>query len=64
MDDFAAAARRLAALSARMLGWAPDTFWNATPEELAASLGESEPAIAPPSRAELEMLIERDRNGR
>lgn len=32
---FAAAARRLAGLAGVVFGWAPDVFWNATPEELA-----------------------------
>ena len=54
----------LAGLSARALGWTPDTFWNATPEELAASLGQREPGIAPPSRAQIAALIERDENAR
>lgn len=60
---FADGALALAGLSARALGWTPDTFWNATPAELAACLGADEPAGAPPSRAEIAALIERDRNG-
>ena len=64
MAEFAQAAVMLAGLSARALGWTPDTFWNATPEELAASLGQREPGIAPPSRAQIAALIERDENAR
>ena len=36
--DFAAAARRAAALAAR-LGWRPDDFWAATPADLRLALG-------------------------
>ena len=35
---FSAAARRLAGLAGALLGWRPDDFWNATPDELAAVL--------------------------
>ena len=35
---FAAAARVLAGLAARLLGWRPHEFWQATPDELAAAL--------------------------
>ena len=51
-------------MAARLLGWTPDTFWNATPAELAASIGPVEQADAPPSRDEIAAMIERDRNGR
>ncbi|WP_345719357.1 phage tail assembly chaperone [Qipengyuania aestuarii] len=64
MADFSVGARRLAGLSARALGWPPDIFWNATPEDLALSLGTHDPAVAPPSRAEIAAMMERDRNGR
>jgi uncharacterized phage protein (TIGR02216 family) len=33
---FGDAAARLAGLAGAMLGWTPETFWNATPAELAA----------------------------
>lgn len=39
--SFAAGALGLAGVSARLLGWTPDTFWAATPAELAACLGEA-----------------------
>ena len=62
---FASAARSLAALSARTLGWTPETFWNATPEELVASLGALDEGLAsPPSRALIAELMERDSHGR
>ncbi|MAW90335.1 MAG: hypothetical protein CL574_04435 [Altererythrobacter sp.] len=64
MAHFATGARRLAGLSARTLGWLPDIFWNATPEDLALSLGTHDPAAAPPSRAEIAAMMKRDRNGR
>ena len=35
---FSEAARRLAGLAGALLGWRPDDFWNATPDELAAVL--------------------------
>jgi hypothetical protein len=34
--SFARAARRLAGLAGVLLGWRPQDFWNATPDELAA----------------------------
>lgn len=63
---FSTSAARLAALAARVLGWRPHEFWGATPAELALSLGSEEAAEAqaPPSRADLMALIERDRNDR
>ena len=36
MNAFAAAAARLAGLAGVSFGWAPETFWTATPAELAA----------------------------
>ena len=35
---FAAGARRLSGQAALLLGWRPDEFWAATPDELAATL--------------------------
>ena len=64
MDRFARSARTLAGLSARTLGWAPDVFWAATPEELALCLEQQDTAPAPPTRVEIEALIERDQDGR
>ena len=64
-DTFARSARHLAAVSAQALGWKPDEFWRATPEELATSLADpraSSPGVTL-SRADLETLMERERNG-
>lgn len=36
--SFAEAASRLAGLTGALLGWPPETFWAATPAELAAVL--------------------------
>lgn len=64
MDErFADSALRLAALAAQSLGWTPETFWNATPAELAACLDSSEQQAAPLTRAEAMALIESDKNG-
>ncbi len=57
---FARSAARLAGLAARALGWRPSEFWAATPAELALSLGTEDAAGAPPSRVELNTLIERE----
>ena len=35
---FGASANRLAGLAARLLGWRPGEFWEATPAELASGL--------------------------
>ena len=60
-EAFGPAARRLAGLSGRILGWRPGEFWSATPAELAAILA-PEPAAAnrPLSRDELTRLMEHD----
>lgn len=65
-DDAAALAPaipRLAGLAAQLLGWTPPVFWAATPSELALSLAPPTPIAAPPSRAEIARLIERDTHG-
>lgn len=58
---FADAAARLAGLAGALLGWRPDDFWAATPEELAGVLtaltGENG-AGAPPDAAVLARLKE------
>lgn len=38
------------------LRWPPESFWRATPRELAAALGDVA-ASAPPTRTELAMLM-------
>ncbi|WP_339822957.1 phage tail assembly chaperone [uncultured Parasphingorhabdus sp.] len=35
-DNFSTSAARLAGLVPLILGWTPDQFWHATPEELAS----------------------------
>lgn len=50
-----------------LLGWTPDTFWRATPAELAAALearageqhGSPHQAAAPPQRTDLDALLQR-----
>lgn len=65
---FAASAARLAGLAARLLGWRPQEFWGATPAELAlslgASLGQGDASQAPPTRAEIARMIEREADAR
>lgn len=65
MARFSAAARRLAGLAGAALGWRPDEFWSATPEELAAVLEALAPGDeAPPlGRAELARLMEEHPDG-
>lgn len=47
---FADAAGALSGLAARLLGWRPHEFWQATPDELAAALTvPGDPPAAPPS---------------
>lgn len=57
---FAAAAAQLAGQTGVLFGWTPDTFWTATPAELAAiyrALGTAAPARL--DRAAVETLMER-----
>ena len=63
MTDFAETALRLSVLAARALGWTPSVFWAATPAELAACIGQEAADAAPPDRAEIAAMIERDRHG-
>lgn len=62
--SFSSATARLAGLAARALGWPPGEFWAATPAELALSLGADEPGEAPPTRADLMTMIERETDAR
>jgi len=58
-DSFGLSALGLYSLAARLLGWRPADFWQATPAELAA-------ALVPPGstaglgRADLERMMEQD----
>lgn len=59
-ERFGPAARRLAGLAARLLGWRPAEFWAATPAELSTALtppGESAGGL---ERAELKRMMECD----
>lgn len=61
---FGQAAVRLAGFTAVVLGWRPDEFWNATPEELAVILAAHiQPENAPADRATLERLKETHPDG-
>lgn len=56
---FGDAAARLSGQVALMLGWSPDRFWAATPEELATILVAATPNPgATVSRATLDALME------
>lgn len=59
---FAAAAPRWCGLSARLLGWRPAEFWNATPAELVMALAEpvSPASPSPPTREMIARMMERD----
>lgn len=55
---------RIAAMAARALGWTPDTFWIATPAELAMWLSDPDtPGMAAMSRADLDTMMERLSDG-
>ncbi|ANU06599.1 phage tail assembly chaperone [Paraurantiacibacter namhicola] len=62
---FSDAAQRLAGLVPRALGWTPDQFWAATPEELAAIFSNETHAAPdqPLDRAGLQAMLERERHG-
>lgn len=64
MTTFASAARLLAGMTGRHLGWRPHWFWQATPAEISAILfpetEHGEPGI---SRDALHAMMERDDNG-
>lgn len=63
---FTESSARLAGLAGALLGWRPDEFWNATPEELGGVLavlaGETR-ADAPPDAAMMARLMERFPDG-
>ena len=56
---FGLAAQRLAGAAAQLLGWSPDTFWNATPAELCDALLPPGEAGEPPCRAAIDALMAR-----
>ncbi|WP_395392241.1 phage tail assembly chaperone [Novosphingobium sp. BL-8A] len=59
--SFAGAALALCPVAARVLGWRPQEFWNATPAELAAALGlPADGTSAGIDRQMLEKMMEHD----
>lgn len=56
---FGEQARRLYGVAAQLLGWAPETFWNATPAELCDALIPPGDAGEPPSKKAIEALMAR-----
>lgn len=63
-EDFSTGAGRAAIAAMQHLGWSPEQFWTATPAELRLALGPVDNSATAPSRAEIEKMIERDRDGR
>ncbi len=59
-ERFGPGALRLAGLGARLLGWRPDDFWQATPAELAAILSPYAQDSQPLARHDLTRMMERD----
>lgn len=59
-DRFGRSAQLLAGHMVRLLGWRMDTFWSATPAEIAAVLGPPDPAARPLDRATFDQMMERD----
>lgn len=58
-EEFASVAARLAGVAGLVLGWSPETFWNATPVELAALLcALTRESAAPPGQSEIARLKE------
>lgn len=55
---------QLNAIAAQRLGWKPNEFWQATPAELSAALVDPTHLGSPMmSLAEIEHMMERDKNG-
>jgi hypothetical protein len=59
---FGDAAARWCALAARLLGWRPGEFWQATPAELAMALAapDDDATPLPPTREAIARMMERD----
>lgn len=59
MSAFAHAAARLAGQAGVAFGWAPETFWRATPAELAALVrAVAGDEVAPPDAATIAAMME------
>ena len=56
---FGEAAVRLCGAAATLLGWRPGEFWDATPAELAAALGQAATEVDAPERDVIEALKRR-----
>lgn len=63
MNRFGEQAERLFPLAARALGWTPDTFWAATPTDLALALADPAAPGAGLTRAELDRLLKDQDHG-
>lgn len=58
---FGPGAARLAGLTARLCGWLPDQFWNATPAELAVVLAPyGQDSGTPLTREDCYRMMERE----
>jgi hypothetical protein len=55
---FSEGAARLAGLAGALLGWRPEEFWRATPDELATVLQAMVPSEQSASQVDLERLKE------
>jgi len=64
-ENFSESAPYWCGVAARLLGWRPIEFWQATPAELATALRDptEEQGIAGPSRDRIAQMMERDSNG-
>lgn len=60
---FGEAATRLCGAAATLLGWRPREFWEATPAELAAALGQVTPGTDAPEHDVIEALKRRFPDG-
>lgn len=63
-ERFGVAAARLGGQAALLLGWLPDTFWGATPQELGSVLcAMRQPEGEAIDKRTLDRLMEHDRDG-
>lgn len=63
-EAFGASVARLGGQAALLLGWMPDAFWAATPEELATVLSAMrQPEGGTMDKRTLEKMMEADRGG-
>lgn len=61
-ERFGDHARRLAGLAARLFGWPPHWFWQATPDEFADIFETPDAKSTGMTRAELDRLLEEEDN--